>query len=1168
MKNTTQTVSGLLIFAIFCLFGCNQKESSKNDSVEELRVSYKNHLKNNPYSETLKLSRKERKAQGLPPNKYFEQMWELTIDPRTGKLDDGNLTLLREQLIQQRQTERNPGEVGNEWVERGPNNIGGRTRVIMFDPNDPTNNTVYAGGVSGGLWINTDITNSNSTWSRVQNVPGNLSVTSITVDPRDSDTWYVGTGEQYTAGDVVGNGVYYTTDGGINWSALTIPDLGGGDINLSANDIFLSGIYYVNDVLAWDNGTSTELFVAIGAHAHGNSSNPTNWLGLQSAGLYHSTDGGTNWSRIQSANMQYTFGGQTYYYIPNDLEIGADNTLWMGTISSVLGSGGGRVYSSINGSTWTEAAGSPLPNSNRVEIEPSSTNANKLYALVQGTSNPVYIYETTDKFATTTALALPNDADTNISATDFTRGQAFYDLVIEADPADDDIVYVGGIDLFKTTDGGSSWNQISHWYGGFGFQYVHADQHAIAFANNSSSRMVFGNDGGIYYSNNSGGTISVRNTEYNVTQYVKAGIGPDGAGDTDGIFTAGAQDNGSQAFRNTVPGINSGEALSDGDGFYTFVDKDGDYMIATYVGNVIYRFNLPWNGLSRIQGGSTTLVNDQSTGDFVNQMDYDSDANRLLSNNSSGSSYAIRSINVAANSNGSITNAALTAKPTAFRASPFETNAWYVGLADGGLVKLTSVTNNSATWSTITTPFVGAVSSVRFGATLNDIIVTIHNYGVDSVWYSDDAGANWSSKEGDLPNIPVRDFLLNPLNNQEAILATQLGVWATTNFGDPSPNWVQSYNGMSDVSVTSFDYWAVGGDDANNKIIASTYGRGVFTGSFISTDLTAIFSADNLTPNTVQTVTFTDASINGATSWTWSFSPNTVTYVNGTNANSQNPQVTFDAAGAYTVTLTVGDGVTTDDEVKTNYINVSLPSYCDSEFSSATSTDEYIDAVVFADINNTGTGTTNGVGYSDFTAISTDVERGSTYNLSVTVFANYDEYASVWFDWNQDYMFDASEKYELGFYADANGNVTNDIDILIPNDAVLGNTRMRITEQYEEVVAGPCTSDHANNYGETEDYTINILEGTLSSKDLTFDAVGLKLFPTVSNGTFNITSKSFNGDLNIQVYNINGKKVFENKVQISASQQKEINLNGNASGMYLVNISNGTFSKTQKVIIK
>ena len=862
-KNNLKILLGstFLILLSLTFLSKNSSESTENELFSK-RKKLQEFVNNSPYKETLTWDKKKRKLNGLPPNRYYEQMWELTINPATGKLDDGGLTQLREELINKRLSQRNPGDASNAWEERGPNNVGGRTRVIMFDPNDSSNNTVYAGGVSGGLWKNTNISSASSQWVRVQNVPGNLSVTSMTVDPRNSNKWYVGTGEQYTAGDVVGNGVYMTTDGGNSWSALTIPAAGPDSFDYNASNLFLKGIYYVNDVLAWDNGTSTELFVGVGAHVYGDASNPSNWLGLQSAGIYRSTNGGATWSRIESSNLSHSFGGATYYYLPNDFEVSADNKIWMGTIGSALGEGGGRVFSSTNGATWTEAAASPLTDSNRVELETSATNANKIYALTQGVTSPVHIYQTTNGFASITSKSLPNDADTGIPANDFCRGQAFYDLVIEADPSNDNVLYVGGIDLFKSTNGGNSWSQLSHWYGGFGQPNdVHADQHSIAFGNNNSSKILFGNDGGVYYSGNAGSTISVRNNNYNVTQFVKAGIGPDGVGDTNGIFTAGAQDNGTQAFRdgNTAPGINSSEYLSDGDGFYTFVDKDGQYMIATYVNNVIYRFNLPWNGQSRIQGGATTLLSDQNSGDFVNPMGYDSDANRLLTNGSSGSTFRIKSINVAANSNGNLSNAALTAKPTAFRASPFASNTWYVGLANGGLIRLSSVNNNSATFTTINNPFVGAISSVRFGETANDLIVTIHNYGVTSVWYSSNAGSSWVSKEGNLPNIPVRDFLQNPLSPNEAILATQLGVWATDNFGDANPNWSQSYNGMSDVSVTSLDYWDVSGDDTNNKIIASTYGRGVFTGSFTATS--APDTQAPTTPTNVVTSNITENSI-------------------------------------------------------------------------------------------------------------------------------------------------------------------------------------------------------------------------------------------------------------------------------------------------------------------
>ncbi len=845
MKKTKLLLATTIVSA-GCFVGTkliNNHQKDDTNTIAELRSKHENFLKNSPLNESLQWDKKERKQRGLTPNRYYEQMQLLTMNPATGKMEDGNLSELRQELLSQRTNRRgrmNPGDKGNSWVERGPNNVGGRTRVVLFDPNDPTNKRVYAGGVSGGLWKNNDITNPNSQWGRVQNVPGNLSVTSISIDPRNSKVWYIGTGEQYTAGDVVGNGVYTTRDGGNSWTPLNITPQDSGD-NISYKfDIFHSGIYYVNDVLAWDNGASTELFVAVGSHIYGDSSSPRDWLGLQSSGLYHSVNNGETWTRIETSNMRYQYSGKDYYYTPNDLEVDINNRIWMGTISSPIpNSGGGRVFSSVDGANWVEAPASPLRQSNRVELEVSASNPNKLYALTEGNRGtpPVNIFKTEDAFNTVIETPLPNDADPGIPANDFCRGQAFYDLVIEADPTNDEIVYVGGINLFKSIDGGNNWLQQSHWYGGFDYQYVHADQHCIAFGNNDPSKMLFGNDGGIYYSENASTDIGMRNHGYNVTQFVKAGIGPDGTiadnPTQKEIFTAGAQDNGTQGFRNPIQGINSSSQVSDGDGFYTFVDKDGEYMISTYVYNYIYKFKLPWDGRGRLQGGATYLYRDGRSGQFVNPMDLDSDANRLLTDASTRSYTAILSIDVAKDTvNGKLYNRLLTAAPTAFRASPFTENRWFVGLRNGRLLKLSNVTDTTADWEAINVPFVGSVSSVRFGSSEDDIFVTIHNYGVTSIWSTNDGGANWVSKEGDLPNIPVRDFLQNPLNRSEAIIATQLGVWSTKNFDSENPNWRQAYNGMSDVSVTSFDYWNVSGDHTKNKVIASTYGRGVFTSSF------------------------------------------------------------------------------------------------------------------------------------------------------------------------------------------------------------------------------------------------------------------------------------------------------------------------------------------------
>lgn len=891
----------------------------QHQTITELRIKHQSFLDKSPFKKTLKMSKAERKKNRYPATKYYERMWELTMNPQKGYPEPEKVLKLQQELTKNKPAARFPGNgvIGNDWVDRGPNNVGGRTRVVLFDPNDPTNKRVFAGGVSGGLWVNNDITNANSSWSLVQGVPGNMNISCITVDPNNSNIWYLGTGEQYTFGAAVGNGVYKTTDGGVNWTNIPVQLAGGNSFEYNANNTFLAGIYFINDIQAWNNNGTTEIFLGVGAHVYSDAANPDNWLGLQSAGLYRSVNGGTNWSRIEAANMRFNVDAIDYYFTPNDFEIGADNKLWMGTIgNTAFGDGGGRIFSSVNGTTWTEAADSPLPNSNRVELAVSKSLPNKLYALTEG-DNPYVpsIFATENAFGNTTGsstitLAKPNDRDNGIPSDDFTRGQAFYDLVIEVDPTNHDIIYVGGINLFRSTSGRSTntankWAQISKWSENASMNllncsYVHADQHAFTFRPGANNQAVIGCDGGVFYASSlsnaaNSDVISARNKDFNVTQFYYGGYGPSTSNE---LIIAGAQDNGSQFMNGAVPGANSSTDVYGGDGAFSAIDKDGNYMIVSYVYSSHEYYNLPYNGT-----GYT--IDNADEGDFINQADLDENLNIMYSNGSNGSPQINRyALTPTGETKQQFNSPLLNSSPTAFKISPYTTTSTtlLVGTQNGKLLKLTNANSTNTaniTWEEITGElFLGSISDIEFGATENDIFVTFHNYGVESVWYTSNAGVTWKSKEGNLPDMPVKSILQNPLAPNEVIVGTELGIWATKNFNHDTPNWTSAYNGMRDVKVLDLDLRA-----ADNSILATTFGRGVFTGQFTNeTDATFLITSTNpaveicAPNNAVFTLDFTAiAGFNAVTNLTVSGVPS--------GATATLSQQSINTTGSFTLTI-------------------------------------------------------------------------------------------------------------------------------------------------------------------------------------------------------------------------------------------------------------------------
>lgn len=824
----------ILIVFLFCVFLIYNSYSKKNN-FQKAKVSYAQIVKKHFISDVLNLSKAERTAFGIPPDRYLSEKYLLEINPYTGRTHPENIYNLQKELNAKRAyQQRTPGDgIDNQWQERGPNNVGGRTRMVLFDPNDITHKRVFAGGVSGGLWVNNDITDENSSWINV-GIDENLAVTCMAIDPNNSQIMYVGTGELYSPQQALGNGIWKSTDGGATWTNIY-------KVRGTTAAGYVPGTYYITDIVVRDadgnNATplDSEVFASIGATFY--SVNPINtYVGVHEYGLYKSSDEGANWAKITLDVDGNSVAG-------NDFEIGLDNTLWLSTINNFYIKGGGRIYNSKDGNSFTLKH--TITNGRRTEISVSKQNANTLYVLseVKTTVNNtimapfVSILKTTDAFATApTTLTLPNDADTNIPANDFTRGQAYYNLMIEVDPTDDEIAYVGGIDLFRTTNSGTSWNQISKWTDSNGLEalnvsYAHADQHEMVFHPSDANSAIFGNDGGVFYAtslsaaSSSTTVINARNKDYNTVQFYSGAIGQ--TLDPEYII-GGSQDNGTQFFKDASQGINSTTQIYGGDGTRCFIDKDGGYMIVSYIANRILRFDAPFTGTE------TAISSDRSTGSFLNAMALDENLDILYTN---GTTHLARFTDITTNlpERTNITNALLT-DITALKVSPFTTTSSkvFAGTRTGKLVKIENANTDTQIITDISSSsFLGSVSSIDFGASENEIMVTFYNFGVESIWFTVDGGINWTNKEGDFPDINVRCILMNPLNTDEVIIGTELGVWSTANFRDAAPKWNQSYNGMSNVAVTSLSLRT-----ADNTILASSYGRGMYTGKFTGNPLT------------------------------------------------------------------------------------------------------------------------------------------------------------------------------------------------------------------------------------------------------------------------------------------------------------------------------------------
>lgn len=441
------------------------------------------------------------------------------------------------QADMQKQSANRSG-LGLQWEELGPDNVGGRTRAVLIDKRDPSNNTLYAGGVSGGLWKSTDGAN---TWSRINSWNEWLAISCITQGPAPNYDIYVGTGEGLSQ---------------IIASSHNSGAMGNGIFKL-VND---APVLITPDAFVSNSLNSASPWAAVNRIAV----NPTDGLQMIAAtgkGLYQTADGGTTWT-------QTTITG-----IPNGQS--AADVKWASdgiNIVAAVGNNNKLVQSLNGGFSWSRISNTNNPGfpgtQGRIEIAIAPSDPNTVYASIATASGATFgVYRTTD-------AGNPNSAWVSIGNKGplfdpfGSNNQGWYDNVIAVSPSDPNKVYMGGVDLYTWSDQ-TGWKLADAGLGSgtTNPSYIHPDKHAITISESNPNLMYIGCDGGVYKSTNAVSAFpypnyTVKNRGYNVTQNYSIGAS------LIGEVLGGSQDNGTNYIDFTGNTRMAAEMVRGGDGTY------------------------------------------------------------------------------------------------------------------------------------------------------------------------------------------------------------------------------------------------------------------------------------------------------------------------------------------------------------------------------------------------------------------------------------------------------------------------------------------------------------------------------------------------------------------------------------------------------------------------
>jgi len=669
------------------------------------------------------------------------------------------------------------------WVSRGPGNVAGRARGVVVDPDDATNQTWFIGTAGGGVWKTTD---GGSTWQWITPDFPVLSAQSIAMAPSDHDVIYVGTGESFYNVDTMnGDGILKSTDRGATWTQLA---------STANNPAFNN----VARLLVDPDGADTVLAAATTGIYKLSENNRSS--------IFKSTDGGTTWTEVYASIPP---SGQTAKRVQQLIADPTDFNVIYATVNR-----GGILKSTDRGETWHSANTGISDYTGRFELAISPVDHNRLFAAAEGASNTSKLWMSTDAGATWTQVTG--------SAPNWLNGQGWYDNTIVCHPTDANILYVGGVYLFKITLSGTvgTWSYI-----GSG---IHVDHHRLTIISTPGGgdwRILDTSDGGVAVSTLEDTGFSQVTDGMVTTQFYGVDKAPGAS-----AYLGGTQDNGTWQSPEDPAAATGWTAVIGGDGYETSWSFDDPLKL---IGGYQY------NGITRsVDGGVTwnsAAPGDNGSGNapFITKIAKSQTATDLLF--AVGKSGVWRSTDFGGSWSLSAIPSGDWGSINTFhdvRISRANPNIVWAGAYMGSGGHIERSTDGGLTFNPVndyTTVAMGRISGLATDPSDSSTAYVLFSYaGAPKILRTTDGGTTWSDITGfesgspstnGFPDVAVYDLEVFSNDPSHLWAATEIGLVEST---DGGATWALADNGLPNVGV-----WRL--TEVEDQIVAGTHGRGIWS---------------------------------------------------------------------------------------------------------------------------------------------------------------------------------------------------------------------------------------------------------------------------------------------------------------------------------------------------